>query len=288
MELYASQLGKKNAHGHDGWVEINFKKAANNCRMKTKTFLKLIGFLNFRNHFEIKTKPEHSGNILIIRCVKFAYYYEKKNALKEKEKVKLKVKVKSNLKEKVKYKYNKKNNISLNSSFSPNEQIAENKNLEIQETPLVKLAESETKISENIETPSQKKNEVLKNFCLQVEEKIYKNYPRKVGKQNGLKKLARTLASGEAQIADMAKALASFCEYHRSNRTDSKFLPHFSTWATSWRDWLDPDAGKVSKDFESNGGFKVNWDFIDGKNSNTETHVIDEGVFEDSSNELGG
>lgn len=72
---------------------------------------------------------------------------------------------------------------------------------------------------------------------------VYARYPRKKGKTPGLKKLASTIKSLSDE-QDAHRALDAFIAHHKREGTAAEFIPHFSTWASSWRDWLDPDHGQ--------------------------------------------
>lgn len=73
-------------------------------------------------------------------------------------------------------------------------------------------------------------------------ESVYKKYPRKQGKQNGLKKLTREITT-LAEFEDLNRAVDRFAAHHRARGTEPDFIPYFSTFVSSWRDWLDPETG---------------------------------------------
>lgn len=75
-------------------------------------------------------------------------------------------------------------------------------------------------------------------------ENLYKKYPRKLGKSLGMKKLKSQIKTHDDGVAVDA-ALAKFIEYHTAKGTETNFLPYFSTWVSSWRDWIDHDVGSV-------------------------------------------
>ncbi len=77
-------------------------------------------------------------------------------------------------------------------------------------------------------------------------EELYQRYPHKVGKSEGLKKLQKQIASPE-DLEKLHRAMDRFISMHKKKGTDEKYLPHFSTWVSTWRDWLDADAGTVSR-----------------------------------------
>lgn len=76
-------------------------------------------------------------------------------------------------------------------------------------------------------------------------EKIYSIYPRKEGKRKGLECAKREIKTPE----DFQSLEISICRYKahlEANRFEAKYIKHFSTFMSSWRDWLDPDAGSSS------------------------------------------
>lgn len=75
-------------------------------------------------------------------------------------------------------------------------------------------------------------------------EAIYKLYPRKQGKLNGIKKLRKEIRSGD-QYADLCRAVGNFVAHHRRAGTEPTFLPYFSTFVSTWREWLLPETGTV-------------------------------------------
>lgn len=75
-------------------------------------------------------------------------------------------------------------------------------------------------------------------------ESVYLKYPRKLGKSAGLKKLAKEIQSQD-DLDGLNRAMDRFTAHHRAKGTEEKFIPHFSTWVSSWKDWLDPNAGKT-------------------------------------------
>lgn len=75
-------------------------------------------------------------------------------------------------------------------------------------------------------------------------EPIYARYPRKEGKSRGLTILKASIKT-PADAMDADRALTNFLAHLKRSKVESEFIPHFKTWAGSWRDWLDPNAGTV-------------------------------------------
>ncbi len=75
-------------------------------------------------------------------------------------------------------------------------------------------------------------------------EKIYSElYPLKKGKSNGIKEILKQIKTPE-DLEDFEKSVKKYADNCRVNRVDPKYIKHFSTFVNTWRDWLDPDAGK--------------------------------------------
>lgn len=69
-----------------------------------------------------------------------------------------------------------------------------------------------------------------------LEELYLAHYPRKEGKTPGLRILAKTPLS---ELENLTLAFKNFAEIKKDS--NPKFIPHFSTWAGQWRDWINPD-----------------------------------------------
>jgi len=76
-------------------------------------------------------------------------------------------------------------------------------------------------------------------------ESLYKKYPRKIGKSQGLTKCKR-LVKTEMDFILLEKAILRFCEHHTAQGTEPQFIPYFSTFINNWRDWLDPETGSAT------------------------------------------
>lgn len=73
---------------------------------------------------------------------------------------------------------------------------------------------------------------------------IYRLYPRKEGKSAGLAK-ARAQISNAADFELLRQAITKYAAYCRAENKETKYIKHFSTFMSGWRDWLDQDAGTV-------------------------------------------
>lgn len=76
-------------------------------------------------------------------------------------------------------------------------------------------------------------------------ESLYQAYPRKIGKTPGIKKAQQGVKS-QADYDALAKAIAHFTAHHVREKTELRFIPYFSTFMTSWRDWINPPQAPPS------------------------------------------
>lgn len=89
-------------------------------------------------------------------------------------------------------------------------------------------------------------------------ESVYQKYPRKLGKQKGFEKLKRDVKT-EADYQALDQAVTRFVKHHEEKQTEAQFIPHFSTWVSSWRDWLDPEIGTASVKAAGD----IDWSFLE-------------------------
>lgn len=86
-------------------------------------------------------------------------------------------------------------------------------------------------------------------------EAAYKSYPRKRGKEEGLKKLRSTIKT-RAAMDEFMYASKRYADDCRLNGTLPKHIKHFSTFVNSdWREWLDPETGTATAIQAQLGGF---------------------------------
>lgn len=76
-------------------------------------------------------------------------------------------------------------------------------------------------------------------------EKIYEKYPRKLGKKKGIDSCIAQIKTSE-QYDSIISAVTLYAEHCRKERTEPKFIKHFSTFMNSWTDWISPEVGRVS------------------------------------------
>lgn len=69
-------------------------------------------------------------------------------------------------------------------------------------------------------------------------EKLWKNYPRKLGKDDALANFRSHLDSG-VRLEDFTQALDNYIAHLNAEKTEDKFILHGSTWFNKrWRDYL--------------------------------------------------
>lgn len=74
---------------------------------------------------------------------------------------------------------------------------------------------------------------------------LYQAYPKKEGKQKGLeicKREIKTIGDYEA----LHSAINRYSAHLAQNGTAGKYIKQFSSFMASWRDWVEPDAGKAA------------------------------------------
>ena len=89
----------------------------------------------------------------------------------------------------------------------------------------------------------------------EVFESIYRLYPKKMGKSKGLQKYKKQVKTEKDQN-DLKRAIHSFIKYHENRGTEEQFIPYFSTFMTSWRDWLEDDTGSCTET-KTSGHFRT-------------------------------
>jgi hypothetical protein len=92
-------------------------------------------------------------------------------------------------------------------------------------------------------------------------EAVYKKYPRKEGKAQGMK-VCKAQIRSQDDYNLLSRAVERYAEHVSKNGTEAKFIKHFSTFMNSWRDWLDPDTGTVKTSAAPSAS--LDWDFIYG------------------------
>jgi hypothetical protein len=95
-----------------------------------------------------------------------------------------------------------------------------------------------------------------KSFEREITE-LYKEYPRHEGKSKGVQKLSATIKTAE----DMEEFRTAFYNYlEQCAGVEIQFIKHFSTFANSWRDYLEIKRHQS----QPSTGF-VKMEFVDGR-----------------------
>jgi hypothetical protein len=87
-------------------------------------------------------------------------------------------------------------------------------------------------------TLKKKNNTYDQNHFAQDElERLYVLYPRKIGRQKGLKILAKQIKN-QTELLDLERAIKNYSNHVKQQ--DPKYIKHWSTFANEWRDWIEP------------------------------------------------
>ena len=86
---------------------------------------------------------------------------------------------------------------------------------------------------------------------------LYEKYPRKIGKSRGMQ-LCKQRIKSQADFDLLSKAVDNYARYCVEKKTEQQYIKHFSSFMSSWRDWIEPqiDQTKVIEN---------NWDYIFGE-----------------------
>lgn len=76
--------------------------------------------------------------------------------------------------------------------------------------------------------------------------KAYEKYPLKKGKNRAHKIFMREALDQEDNLKSILAAIDRYTADLIKNRTEPKFIKHFDSFLSSWRDWTDDDAGSVN------------------------------------------
>jgi len=74
----------------------------------------------------------------------------------------------------------------------------------------------------------------------------YSNYPRKEGKQQGIRTLRRNIKSMQ-NVEDFSKAVDNYAKHVELNNPEPKFIKMFSTFANCWQDYVELEPKDLSK-----------------------------------------
>lgn len=90
-----------------------------------------------------------------------------------------------------------------------------------------------------------KAKEQDKEIRAQIEIIYQLHYPLKKGKSAGIDAAAKQLKS-EKDLMDFETAVTRYSIDCERKGTEAKYIKHFSTFVSTWRDWLDENAGKAT------------------------------------------
>lgn len=76
-------------------------------------------------------------------------------------------------------------------------------------------------------------------------ELIYRAYPRKLGKSQGMR-VARNQCKTLKTVEELRAAVRTYAKFLMETQTEPQFVMYFSTFMNQWRDWLDPEQGAVT------------------------------------------
>lgn len=104
------------------------------------------------------------------------------------------------------------------------------------------VTDAGARLEENRLEEIREENTIAHSRCDFDFESLYKKYPRKLGKARGLQ-LCKSQIKSEADYQALSIAIDRYRGYIQAQSTEEKFIKHFSTFMSSWRDWLDPATG---------------------------------------------
>lgn len=102
----------------------------------------------------------------------------------------------------------------------------------------------------------QKKEPAPKKELVAVLHSVYEKYPRKLGKSTGMKRLEKELTT-MVELELFQTAVQNYVNECEINKTETKFIKHFSTFSNCWRDYVDAPSQKAQP---GSGNFAGGWD----------------------------
>lgn len=79
---------------------------------------------------------------------------------------------------------------------------------------------------------------------------IYSKYPKKVGKQKGLKTFKVQIKT-QSEYDSLSLATDNYIAHIKNSITDPKYIKQFDTFMNCWRDWADSETGKTNIEMEN-------------------------------------
>ena len=109
-----------------------------------------------------------------------------------------------------------------------------------QSAPKIKNKDKELDKELDIDTDVIVSKNIAKSFKNEIEHIYADLYPLKKGKTKGVEKLSKEIKSDE----DLEKLKLAITNYSKTIN-DPKYIKHFSTFASEWKDYLDANVGKA-------------------------------------------
>lgn len=90
------------------------------------------------------------------------------------------------------------------------------------------------------------------NNYVEIAEELYKQYPRKKGKQQGIKKVCKYLKDGTYTKEQILNAINNYKQEINKNNTEEKYIKHFSTFMNNIEDYnmIEETKKEVKKDIK--------------------------------------
>lgn len=96
------------------------------------------------------------------------------------------------------------------------------------------------------------KKETLFDF-----ESLYQQYPRKLGKKTGMRRLQRAVKSRQ-QFEEFKTALTNYLAYLEINAAEKRFVKHWSTFVSQFEDWIDYEPEDETQKLKTLNNYKEN------------------------------
>lgn len=84
-------------------------------------------------------------------------------------------------------------------------------------------------------------------------ESLYQKYPRKEGKQKGIK-TCQVQIKTDGSYQELSRAIDNYCAHCQKNAIERRYTKQFSTFMSSWRDWVempvDTEPGKKTVEYD--------------------------------------
>lgn len=93
------------------------------------------------------------------------------------------------------------------------------------------------------------KQDLTESLFFSDYEAIYQDYPRKVKKQAFIEKLKKKFKTKKS-LKELHTAVLNYAMHIKNEGTETKFIPHPTTFLNSWTDWLDPDKQETTEQDE--------------------------------------